>query len=100
MKILYEDEYLLVIDKPAGLSVLPDGWEKDSEYLVKMLEGKFGKIFIVHRLDKITSGVMVFARKAETHRALNTQFESHDAQKTYHAIRSEERRVGKECRSR
>jgi len=86
MKIIYEDNYLIVIDKPAGLSVLPDGWEKDSEYLVKMLEEKFGKIFIVHRLDKITSGVMVFACEAETHRALNTQFENHDAQKTYHAI--------------
>jgi RluA family pseudouridine synthase len=40
----------------------------------------------VHRLDKITSGVMVFPRDAETHRALNIQFENHEAQKTYHAI--------------
>jgi RluA family pseudouridine synthase len=86
MKILYEDEHLLVIDKPAGLSVLPDGWEKDSQYLVKMLEEQYGKLFIVHRLDKITSGVMVFARDAETHRALNIQFESHQAEKIYHAI--------------
>jgi RluA family pseudouridine synthase len=86
MKIIFEDNQLIVVDKPAGLPVLPDGWEKDSQYLVKMLEEQFGKIFIVHRLDKITSGVMVFARDAETHRALNTQFENHDAQKTYHAI--------------
>jgi RluA family pseudouridine synthase len=75
-----------MINKPAGLSVLPDGWEKDSDYLVKMLEEQFGEILIVHRLDKITSGVMVFARDAETHRALNLQFENHEAQKTYHAI--------------
>src|SRR6266516_6587393 len=94
MKFLYEDEYLLVVDKPAGLSVLPDGWKKDSEYLVKMLEEQYGnhsagsgrRIFIVHRLDKITSGVMVFARNAETHRTLNVQFENREAQKTYHAI--------------
>jgi RluA family pseudouridine synthase len=86
MKILYEDDYLLIVDKPAGLPVLPDGWEKDAPYLVKMLEEKYGKIFIVHRLDKITSGVMVFARDAETHRALNNQFESHQAEKVYHAI--------------
>jgi RluA family pseudouridine synthase len=86
MKILYEDQHIIIVDKPAGLSVLPDGWEKDSEYLVKMLEDQYGKVFIVHRLDKITSGVMVFARDAETHRALNMQFESHEAQKTYHAI--------------
>jgi RluA family pseudouridine synthase len=86
MKIIYEDNYIIVLEKPAGLSVLPDGWEKDSEYLVKMLEEQFGRIFIVHRLDKITSGVMVFARDADTHRALNIQFENHEAQKTYHAI--------------
>jgi tRNA pseudouridine32 synthase / 23S rRNA pseudouridine746 synthase len=86
MKIIYEDNHLLVVDKPAGLSVLPDGWEKNSEYLVKMLQEQYGKIFIVHRLDKITSGVMVFARDAEIHRALNIQFENHEAQKTYHAI--------------
>jgi RluA family pseudouridine synthase len=104
MKTIYEDQYLLVVDKPAGLSVLPDGWEKASQYLVKMLEEQYGnpstrgttpyraepqsgrRIFIVHRLDKITSGVMVFARDAETHRALNIQFERHQAEKIYHAI--------------
>lgn len=86
MKIIYEDDHLIVANKPAGLSVLPDGWEKDSEYLIKLLEEQYGRIFIVHRLDKITSGAMVFARNAETHRALNIQFENHDAQKTYHAI--------------
>jgi 23S rRNA-/tRNA-specific pseudouridylate synthase len=86
MKILYEDQHLIVVDKPAGLPVLPDGWEKDAPYLIKMLEEQYGRIFIVHRLDKITSGVMVFARDADTHRALNIQFENHAAQKTYHAI--------------
>jgi RluA family pseudouridine synthase len=86
MKPIYEDEHLLIVNKPAGLSVLPDGWEKDSEYLVKQLEEEFGRLFIVHRLDKITSGVMVFARDAETHRALSMQFEKHEAQKTYHAL--------------
>lgn len=86
MKIIHGDDYLIVLDKPAGLSVLPDGWEKDSQYLVRLLEDRYGKIYVVHRLDKITSGVMVFARDAETHRALNIQFENHEAQKTYHAI--------------
>jgi RluA family pseudouridine synthase len=86
MKIMYEDQHLLIVDKPAGLPVLPDGWEKDAPYLVQMLEEEYGKVFIVHRLDKITSGVMVFAREAETHRALNAQFESHQAEKIYHAI--------------
>ena len=86
LNIIYEDQHLVILNKPAGLSVLPDGWEKDSKYLVRMLEEQYGKVYIVHRLDKITSGVMVFTRDAETHRALNLQFENHEAQKTYHAI--------------
>ena len=86
MEIIYKDEQILVIDKPAGIPVLPDGWEQDAPYLVKMLEEEHGKLWVVHRLDKGTSGVMVFARDAESHRALNIQFENHEAQKTYHAI--------------
>ena len=101
MNILYSDDAIIILDKPAGLSVLPDGWEKDSYYLVKMLEEQFGNpstlkervqassgqgIFIVHRLDKTTSGVMVFARTAEAHRNLNIQFEKREAKKIYRAI--------------
>ena len=42
-----------------------------SAYLVQLLEADFGKLWVVHRLDKVTSGVMVFARTADAHRALN-----------------------------
>ena len=86
MDTLYCDAALLVLDKPAGLSVLPDGWDKDSPYLVQLLEAQFGKLWIVHRLDKVTSGVMVFARTADSHRALSIQFERHTVEKRYHAI--------------
>jgi RluA family pseudouridine synthase len=86
MNIIHIDDHIIVLNKPAGLPVLPDGWEKDAPYLVKMLEEEFGKLFIVHRLDKITSGVIVFARDADAHRSLNIQFEKHEAQKVYHAI--------------
>jgi RluA family pseudouridine synthase len=86
MDILDSDDTLLVLNKPAGLPVLPDGWEKNAPYLVKMLEDQYGKLWIVHRLDKSTSGVMVFARTAEAHRALNIQFEQHAVRKVYHAV--------------
>ena len=86
MDILFQDASILVIDKPAGIPVLPDGWEKDAPYLVKLLEEQFGKLWVVHRLDKITSGVMVFALTSAAHRALNLQFEHHEAHKIYHAI--------------
>jgi|SRR5688572_14257835 len=86
MKIIHKDEHILVIDKPAGLPVLPDGWEKGAPYLLKTLEADHGKLWVVHRLDKTTSGVIVFARDAEIHRDLNIQFENHEAEKIYHAI--------------
>lgn len=83
---MYLDDQMLVVNKPAGLSVLPDGWERDKPYLVSLLEAEYGRIWIVHRLDKITSGVMVLALTAEAHRALSLQFERHAAQKCYHAL--------------
>jgi RluA family pseudouridine synthase len=84
--LLFSDEALLVVNKPAGIPVLPDGWEKDNLYLVRELEAQHGRLWIVHRLDKITSGVILFARTAESHRNLNIQFERHETQKVYHAI--------------
>ncbi len=86
MQIIHSDDHIIILNKPAGLPVLPDGWEPDAPYLVKMLEEEFGKIFVVHRLDKFTSGVMVFAKTAEAHRSLNIQFEKHTIEKIYHAI--------------
>ena len=84
--IIFKDEHILIINKPAGLSVLPEGWEPDAPYLVKLLEEEYGKIWVVHRLDKFTSGVLVFALNAEAHRALNIQFEKHETEKVYRAI--------------
>ncbi len=84
--LIRKDSAILVINKPAGLPVLPDGWERDSDFLVKQLEAEYGKIWVVHRLDKITGGVMVFARTPEAHRALSLQFEGHQSEKVYHAI--------------
>jgi RluA family pseudouridine synthase len=86
LDILHQDDHIIVIDKPAGLSVLPEGWDPDAPYLRQMLEDEYNQIWVVHRLDKITSGVMVFARTAEAHRELNRQFERHEVEKVYQAI--------------
>jgi len=86
MQILHLDSSILVVDKPADLSVLAEGWSKETPYLAKMLEEQFGKMWVVHRLDKGTSGVIVFAFTAEAHRSLNIQFEKHEVEKAYHAI--------------
>lgn len=88
IEILFSDPDLLIINKPSGLSVIPEGWDKEAPYLVKLLEPGFGRVWVVHRLDKITSGVLLLARNAGSHRNLNIQFEQHKVMKIYHAILS------------
>jgi RluA family pseudouridine synthase len=86
VEIIHLDASLIVIDKPAGLAVFADGWEADSVHVKSLLEAEFGRIWVVHRLDKGTSGVLVVARTAEAHRTLSMQFDRHEAHKVYHAI--------------
>lgn len=84
--VLFCDADVLVVNKPSGLPTLPDGYDADSPYLASLLEPKFGQVWVVHRLDRDTSGVVVLARNAEAHKSLNTQFQERDAAKVYHAI--------------
>jgi tRNA pseudouridine32 synthase/23S rRNA pseudouridine746 synthase len=84
--VLFCDEALLVVNKPAGLASLPDGYDPSLPHVKSELEGKFGRLWIVHRLDKETSGVLCLARSAASHRALNSQFEQHLVSKVYHAL--------------
>jgi tRNA pseudouridine32 synthase/23S rRNA pseudouridine746 synthase len=86
MDILFNDKALLVVNKPAGLSTLPDGYNPSLPHIKSVLEQQYGLLWIVHRLDKETSGVLLLARSAEAHRSLNTQFEKRMVSKVYHAL--------------
>jgi RluA family pseudouridine synthase len=86
IQVLFCDDALLVVDKPAGLSTLPDGYNPNLPHIKSELEPQFGHLWIVHRLDKETSGVLLLARSREAHRSLNTQFEQHLVSKVYHAL--------------
>lgn len=84
--VLYVDDHLLVVSKPAGLPSLVDGYHPEAPYLTGILKETYPALWVVHRLDRQTSGVIVFARTAAAHRDLNTQFEQRRAVKTYHAL--------------
>lgn len=88
MDVIYADATFIVVNKPAGLATVPGGWEEGTSSLVEALEPDFGRLWIVHRLDKGTSGLVVFARDATTHRSLSMLFEQHQVHKMYHAITS------------
>jgi tRNA pseudouridine32 synthase/23S rRNA pseudouridine746 synthase len=86
LPVLFQDPFILVINKPAGLSTLPDGYDPTLPHVKKLLESTFGRVWVVHRLDKDTSGILLMARTAAAHRKLNTQFEQHLVAKRYHAL--------------
>jgi RluA family pseudouridine synthase len=83
--VLYEDESVLAVDKPAGRLVIPGrGVEEPS--LREELEARFGRLWVVHRLDRGTTGVLLFARTAEAHRAANLAFDRGEPRKRYVAL--------------
>jgi len=84
--LLWSDAAVLVVCKPAGLPTLPDGYDPDAPHLRGVLEAAYGPLWMLHRLDRDTSGVLVLARTAEAHRIINTQFERRQVEKVYHAL--------------
>ncbi len=86
LKLLYFDNDILVINKPAGLRTIPDGYDTKLPCIRNILSEEYGKVWVVHRLDKDTSGILLFARNADAHRSLNSQFEHRTIHKEYQAI--------------
>lgn len=98
IKILYEDENILAIDKPSGISVHPDGKSEEetiSDWAVKNypemenvgeMMGEVKRPGIVHRLDRETSGVLLLAKNQTAHQFLKSQFQNHEIKKVYHCL--------------
>lgn len=83
--VIYQDARIVVFNKAPGISSIRE------RYLVgvslkEIAEEKMGQLWTVHRIDKETSGVIVFARDAEAHKHLNNQFERHETTKIYAAV--------------
>jgi 23S rRNA pseudouridine955/2504/2580 synthase/23S rRNA pseudouridine1911/1915/1917 synthase len=83
--ILQEDENLVAINKPSGLLTIPDREGKETS-LKQILKVKYGDIFTVHRLDKDTSGIVVFAKNEEAHKQLSQLFEARETIKIYNGF--------------
>ncbi|MGB3383707.1 MAG: pseudouridine synthase [Marinomonas sp.] len=88
LEILFEDEYLVVVNKPAGLLVHRTELDKTEEdAVVQRLRDQTGRwVFPVHRLDRGTSGVLVMAFSPQTARYLSEQFANAATAKTYHCL--------------
>ncbi len=86
MRILHHDRHLVVVDKPAGLLSVPGIGPEKADCLVARLQAAAPGARIVHRLDFDTSGVIVLALDADTHRELSRQFQDREVRKRYVAV--------------
>ncbi|MBN1205037.1 MAG: RNA pseudouridine synthase [Myxococcaceae bacterium] len=86
LRVLHEGAGLLVVAKPAGVLVIPGRAGGEPSLREQLEERLRRKIFVVHRLDRDTSGVLVFALDAERHRALSQAFEAGKVRKRYLAL--------------
>ena len=88
LDILYEDDQLIVVNKPAGMLVHRSWLDKhETQFVMQTLRDQIGQhVFPLHRLDRPTSGVLIFALSSEIASQVMPMFANHDMQKTYHAI--------------
>ena len=78
--IIYEDDDIIAVNKSSGLSVGGDRWDKSLDRLDKLIAEK---IFTVHRIDRETSGLVVFAKNETMHRKFSLAFEKREVKKSY-----------------
>jgi tRNA pseudouridine32 synthase/23S rRNA pseudouridine746 synthase len=85
LRVLFRDDHVLVADKPAGMPTIP-GRNGEGPCLIDEVRAEFPSALPVHRLDRDTTGAVIFALNREAHRALNASFEGRTARKTYFAL--------------
>jgi len=86
LDILYEDEQYIMVNKPSGILSIPDRHDEVLPSVVTLLRRQFDNIFIVHRLDKDTSGCICFAKDEITHKYTSQLFENRQVEKLYEGI--------------
>ncbi|MFL5423844.1 MAG: RluA family pseudouridine synthase [Myxococcales bacterium] len=96
LRVLFRDDSVIAIDKPAGIATVP-GRGDATPALSQMVRELAPDALPVHRLDRGTTGVVLFALGAEAHRALNLAFESRRAEKIYFALVRGDLREGRRC---
>lgn len=84
--VLFADDALLVLNKPAGVTVVFDRHRPSQKSLWQEIPARFGPVFVVHRLDRDTTGALMLARHQEAQKALTLQFSRHRVRKVYHAV--------------
>ena len=85
-EIVFQNNDLIAVNKPSGWLSIPDRHDPALVSVKSWLETKGDKVFIIHRIDKDTSGLIVFAKNAEAHKYYNTLFQNRSLEKVYFGI--------------
>jgi 23S rRNA pseudouridine955/2504/2580 synthase/23S rRNA pseudouridine1911/1915/1917 synthase len=89
IRIIYQDENILVVNKPSGMLVIPGRNIYENETLIGILKNQIKqKLWVVHIIDRDASGILVFAKNSETYRNISVQFENSKVRKKYIALLS------------
>ncbi|OGS00222.1 MAG: hypothetical protein A2V88_12020 [Elusimicrobia bacterium RBG_16_66_12] len=83
LQVVFEDEAVIALAKPAGQPTIPGRGEVGRSLITQLENERGAKFFVVHRLDREASGLVLFAKNAETHRRLCVEFEARRAKKVY-----------------
>lgn len=84
--VLFADDSLIAFNKRSGLLAAADRYDENAPRLDTLAEAEFGKLYAVHRIDRDTSGVILYARTEEARRSLSLQFQRRETEKTYHCL--------------
>jgi len=86
LELIYSDKFLLAVSKPAGLLSVPGRGEDKADSLATRVQAEYPDALVAHRLDRDTSGLLLFPRGAKMHRQISMMFEKREMQKRYVAV--------------
>ena len=85
-ELIYKDDDVIVVSKYAGVYSIAPRHEQRAIVLHDLLKNEYGDVFVLHRLDRDTSGLMVFAGNEKSHKELSRQFQNNEVEKTYYVF--------------
>ncbi len=86
LEIIYHDKFLLAVSKPSGLLSVPGRGADKADSMVTRVQSEYADALVAHRLDRDTSGLLIFPRGAAMHRQISMMFEKREMEKSYVAV--------------
>lgn len=86
LETLFENDQIVAFNKPSGMLSIPDRFDATKTCVKNIAEKQYERLFVVHRIDRDTSGIIIFAKDEDTHKYLSQLFQSRNIEKYYLAI--------------